>query len=170
MKHTVMYSVLVFNKGLCEREREHCLVTALLQCAAVSRTATSLQPPPPSPSLSRRASCTLLHSLLRAHCASENGLSLCTHRRERGRRGRKTLTEREVEEQRERERGEGGGCKENQTVSVRERKRKEGSERDNERGKGREPKATTAVRRDRERACVGWGRCGCVCARACQLL
>lgn len=47
--HCYVFKVLVFNKGLCEREREHCLVTALLQCAAVSRTATSLQPPPPLP-------------------------------------------------------------------------------------------------------------------------
>lgn len=121
--------------------------------------------------------CTLHHSIVRAQCSSDNGLSLslCAHRKEEGeeeKEGREKT--REGEGVRERD-GERGGFIAKQTANAKSRKKKEniekrkgGAERHNERGRKRE--ATVAVRRETERVCVRGGSVydRAECVRACE--
>lgn len=133
-----------------------------------------------SPRSCAAAHCARLHSIVRAHCGSDNGLSLCTHRGER-----EEMEGEAAREGGERWEGREGGRGEREgeaNCMCRERKRilkkgKGGADRDNEKGKRREQKAS-AIRRGRRMrnacaggrcvGCVRRGACVCVCATACM--
>lgn len=116
------------------------------------------------------AHCTPLHSIVRARCGSDNGLSLCTHWRERGDGGGGCAWEGgEWREGKKERSGGGGGYEEKPTACVVKwekediEKGKGGADIDNEKGKRREQKALALRRAKRIRSVCAVGGGGCVC-------